>query len=245
MLKHLVAKELSPNCVSCKVGRFCLPNGKLPNSLKITDDIIVKERIRVPKKEALFKTGDAFTSLYAIRSGSFKTLIEYSNGHSQITGFFYRDEVLGLDALSHKVHASYAVAMEDSEVCLLAVKDVEHMIDEYTEVRDVMVDIVGSEISRSHNMILTLGSLNAEQKLAMFLQDTAQKQETMGYSPKNFVLRMRREDIGNYLGLTLETVSRLFSKFSKEGIIHIQNKNVQILEPEKLTAIQKSEPIQF
>lgn len=240
MLKHVIAKELSPSCISCKVGRLCLPNGKLPNNLKITEDIIVKERIRIPKKEALYKTGDPFSSLYAIRSGSFKTLIEYSNGQSQITGFFYRDEVLGLDALNNKAHASYAIAMEDSEVCLLAVKDIEHMLEEFTEIREVMVGLVGSEISRSHNMILTLGSLNAEQKLAMFLQDTAQKQETMGYSPNEFILRMRREDIGNYLGLTLETVSRLFSKFSKEGILTINNRNVHILNREKLLAIQKS-----
>lgn len=215
------------------LSELCLPVGMVRNDVAKLDELI-KERIRVPKGSALFHLGDKTEAVYGIRLGSLKTQLEDASGQVQITGFLLPGEIVGMDGLLNNTHVSHAIALEDSEVCVIRLDDLDRLSMHFPVLQQQFRRLMSKEINRSHQLVMQLGALRSEQRLAAFLLSLSQRLSSLGYSPKEFVLRMSREEIGNYLGLTLETVSRLFSRFAREGLIHIHQREVNLVDMQAL-----------
>jgi CRP/FNR family transcriptional regulator len=200
-------------------------------------DNIIQKRKRVKRGEQLFRNGDSFHALYAIRTGFFKTSVSSTDGREQVTGFQMAGEIMGLDGIVSDRHTCDAVALEDAEVCIMPFDRVEELSREITALQHHVHKIMSREIVREHGVMLLLGSMRAEERVAAFLLNLTQRLHARGFSQSELVLRMTREEIGSYLGLKLETVSRTFSKFMEDGIVEVKQKNLHILKPEALKLI--------
>jgi len=224
-------------CSTCMLSDLCLPLGLTRTEVERLDDLI-KERIRLPKGVALFALGDRSNAIYALRFGSIKTQVEDLAGQVQITGFLLPGEILGMSCMAGDCQTSHAIALEDSEVCVMRLQDLDHLSQQLPVLQQQFRRLMIQEINRSHRLIVALGSLRADRRLAAFLLNLSQRLSALGYSASEFVLRMSREDIGNHLGLTLETVSRMFTRFSKEGLIRIQKqREIRLLDLPALQAL--------
>ena len=221
--------ELNAHCASCSMRELCLPAGLEPDDVRELDAIITK-RTRVRKRESLYRPGDPFHSVYAIRLGTFKTILLAEDGREQITGYHMAGDVVGLDGISNNRHACQAVALEDSEVCVLPFNELDELAHDIPLLRHNLYRFISKDVCRDQDMMLLLGSRCAEERLALFLLDLADRQERRGYSSSEFVLRMTREEIASYLGLKLETVSRLFSHCHEIGLLQVQGRAVKLLD---------------
>ena len=214
-------------CSSCSLKNVCLPCELGRVDLDRFDEITAAKR-RVARGASLYHSGDGFESLYAVHSGAFKTVGASREGDEKITGFHLAGELLGLEAISSGRHGYSAVALEDSEVCVIPFAQLEKMAMLVPALQHQLLRTLSSDISRDQGLMLLLGSMTAEQRLAAFLLSVSRRHQRLGFSPTHFVLRMTREDIGNYLGLTLETVSRLMSRFQREGLLGVQQRDVEL-----------------
>jgi len=185
----------------------------------------------------LFRAGQGFLSLYAVRTGFFKTCVSSEDGREQVTGFQMAGELLGLDGIGTDNHTCDAVALEDSQVCVIPYNQLEGLSREFTELQHQFNKIMSREIVRDHGVMLLLGSMRAEQRLAAFLLNLTQRLQARGFSASSLILRMKRDEIGSYLGLKLETVSRTFTKFQEEGILDVKQRQIRILAQDKLEKI--------
>ena len=220
-------------CSSCNLRELCLPVGFSDQELERLDTMVATRR-SVRRGDTLFRTGDPFEAVYAVRTGFFKTRVSSEDGRDQVTGFQMAGELLGLDGISTDHHSCDAVALEDSQVCVIPYGQLEHLSREFTDLQRQFHKIMSREIVRDHGVMLLLGSMRAEERLAAFLLNLSQRFAARGYSATRFNLRMTREEIGSYLGLKLETISRAFSHFQSEGMITVQNKSVEIKDLERL-----------
>jgi CRP/FNR family transcriptional regulator len=200
-------------------------------------DQIIGARRRLARDERLYTMGEPFRNLYAVRYGHFKTCQVNAAGAQQVTGFQMAGELLGMDAISGERHQCDAVALEDSEVCEIPFARLEELFGQVPALLRHFHRIMSREITREQNVMLLLGNMRAGQRFAVFLVNLSARYAARGYSPTAFGLRMSREDIGNYLGLTIESVSRLLSRFRKQGWIDVDKREVRLLEPAKLKAI--------
>jgi len=200
-------------------------------------DQLIATRRKVKRKTPLFRTGEKFHALYAIRTGVFKTCVTAEDGRDQVTGFQMAGEIIGLDGIVNDQHTCDAVALEDSEVCVMPFERIEELSREVTALQRHVHQIMSREIVREHGVMLLLGSMRAEERLAAFLLNLVQRLHARGFSRSELVLRMTREEIGSYLGLKLETVSRTLSKFAADGMVEVEQRNVRILDPEALRRI--------
>jgi CRP/FNR family transcriptional regulator len=216
--------------------QLCLPMGLDEGDLNRLDQIIGK-RSRILRDERLYQMGDPFRNLYAIRFGHFKTYQVNAAGEQQITGFQMAGELLGMDAISAERHQCDAVALEDSEVCEIPFTRLEDLFGQVPTLLRHFHRIMSQEITREQNVMLLLGNMRAEQRFAVFLVNLSSRYAARGYSPTSFQLRMSREDIGNYLGLTIESVSRLLSRFKKQGWLKVDKREVTLLDPVMLKAM--------
>ena len=233
------ASAFRSTCTSCQFGVMCAPvqlNGSEARHL----DELVATRQRVRRGAALFEAGAPFTSLYAIRSGFFKTYVATEDGRNQVTGFQMAGEILGLDGIAHGNHSCFAVALEDAEVCVMPYERLGEFSLEIPALQRHLQKILSREIVREHGVMMMLGSMRAEERLASFLLDIVQRLHVRGFSSSELVLRMTREEIGNYLGLKLETVSRTFSLFAERGILSVKHRHICILDAAALRAIVAS-----
>ena len=222
-------------CSNCNMRELCMPIGLNADELRRVDGLVTR-RPFVKRGTALFRTGDPFTSLYAIRSGFFKTCVGTEDGRGQVTGFQMAGEILGLDGIAADVHTCDAVALEDTEVCALPFDRIEEISREVQALQHHVHKLMSREIVREHGVMLLLGNMRAEERLAAFLLNLLQRLQLRGFSSSDLVLRMTREEIGSYLGLTLETVSRTFSKFAEDGVITVNQRQVHI---ENATALKQ------
>lgn len=213
-----------------------MPLGLNTDEMSKLDEVVEKRR-KIKQGEQLFGNGETFTSLYAIRTGFFKTCISTEDGREQVTGFQMAGEILGLDGIVTDHHNCNAVALEDAEVCVMPFASVEELSREFPVLQRHVHKIMSREIVRENSVMMLLGNMRAEERLAAFLLNLVQRLHARGFSQSEFVLRMTREEIGSYLGMKLETVSRTFSKFSDEGIIDVKQRYVRIVEPEALKKI--------
>jgi CRP/FNR family transcriptional regulator len=220
-------------CSSCNLRELCMPMGLELNELRRIEEIVVKRR-KVRRRELLFRHGERFTSLYAIRTGVFKTRVASQDGRDQVTGFQMAGEIIGLDGIVNGQHTSDAVALEDSEVCVMPFDRIEELSREVPALQRHVHQIMSREIVREHGVMMLLGSMRAEERLAAFLLNLAERLHARGFSRSELVLRMTREEIGSYLGLKLETISRTLSKFMDEGLIEVHQRNLRILDADAL-----------
>ena len=223
-------------CSACNLRELCLPVGLSEDEL-VSLDTLVSTRRSVKRGEALFRTGDSFQSLYAVRTGFFKTCVSSEDGRDQVTGFQMAGELLGLDGIGTDRHTCDAVALEDSQVCVIPFHDLEDLSREFSDLQRQFHKIMSREIVRDHGVMLLLGSMRAEERLAAFLLNLTQRLHMRGYSQSALILRMTREEIGSYLGLKLETVSRAFSKFQDDGVLEVKQRQIRVLDAEALQAL--------
>lgn len=223
-------------CSNCNLRELCMPTGFSWDEMQKLDAMVEKRR-RIKQGELLFSSGDAFVSLYAIRVGFFKTCVSSEDGREQVTGFQMAGEIIGMDGIVSDHHNCNAIALEDAEVCVMPFCDIEHLSRELPALQRNVHKIMSREIVRENSVMMLLGNMRAEERLAAFLLNLVQRLHARGLSQSELVLRMTREEIGSYLGLKLETVSRAFSKFSEDGIIEVKQRYVRIVEPDALKKI--------
>lgn len=220
-------------CSNCNLRELCMPLGLSAMELELIDDVVASRR-KVKRGDTLFRNGEKFTSLYAIRTGFFKTCVASEDGRDQVTGFQMAGEVIGLDGIVNDHHTCDAVALEDAEVCVMPFDRIEELSREVNALQRHVHKIMSREIVRENGVMLLLGSMRAEERVAAFLMNLVQRLHARGFSQSELVLRMTREEIGSYLGLKLETVSRTFSRFAEDGIVEVKQRHVRILNTDAL-----------
>lgn len=223
-------------CSNCKLRDVCMPVGLNESELKRLDQMVSVRR-KIKKGQALFRSGDPFTAFYAIRLGTFKSRVMTPDGKDQVTGFQMAGEILGLEGISMERHACDAVALEDSEVCVIDYQHFQTLANEFAPLQKHFHRVMSREILRDRNMMLLLGSMSADQRVAAFLLNLGQRQQARGFSGQEMLLRMTREEIGNYLGLKLETVSRTLSRLSDEALITVEQRHIRLTNPAALKAL--------
>jgi CRP/FNR family transcriptional regulator len=214
-------------CSGCYQRRTCL-SGILPESEHSMLNELISIRRKLTRGATLYRAGDRFEALYAVHSGGFKTVGRLSHGEEKITGFHLPGELIGLEAIDGGKHGYEAVALEDSEVCVIPFSRLDAAAQKFPQVRHELFRTLSRDISRDHGLMLLLGVMTAEQRLATFLLNLSRRYEKLGYSPERFVLRMTREEIGSYLGLTLETVSRTLSRFQRGGLLAVNQRDIEL-----------------
>jgi CRP/FNR family transcriptional regulator len=235
-VQPLNVQALQVKCAACSMHQLCLPMGLDDADMARLDQIIGRRR-RLVRDERLYAMDEPFHNLYAVRFGHFKTYQVNAAGTSHITGFQMAGELLGMDAISGDRHHCDAVALEDSEVCEIPFARLEALFGQVPALLRHFHRIMSQEITREQNVMLLLGNMRAEQRFAMFLVNLSSRYAARGYSPTRFQLRMSREDIGNYLGLTIESISRLLSRFKKAGLVQVEKREIVLLEPLRLQAM--------
>jgi len=212
-----------------RLADFGLFAGLTPGTMLEVGRLLAK-RIRLRKGDVLYRVGGQFSALYAIRTGSCKTLMLAKDGHEQIAGYYMTGEIIGLDGISTEFHECQATAMEDTEVCPLPYDEIGKLAHRDEHFQHNMYQMLMQRYARARTLMIALGTMSAEQRIAMFLLDLSQRHGARGYSTCEFVLRMTREEIGSYLGLKLETVSRLFSRLQREGLLQVEGRTVKLLD---------------
>lgn len=224
------------DCAGCPVRRACLLAYAPAEPFQGLHPLVHVRR-RVRRGESLFRSGDPFNTLYAIRVGFFKTTMLYADGREQVGGFYMAGEMLGLNGIGPQVHINTATALEDGEVCAASFPALEQALLDSPLMQRRFHKVMAEEIVREQTTMMLLGSFDAEGRLAAFLLNLARRYALLGYSPAEFRLRMTREELGSYLGLTLETVSRIFSKLNESGLLEVNLRRVRILDAEGLKRV--------
>ena len=230
-------------CSNCNLRELCMPLGLNESEMERVDEVVATRR-KVARGDNLFRNGDKFNALYAIRTGFFKTRISAEDGRDQVTGFQMAGEIIGLDGIVSDHHTCDAVALEDAEVCVMPFDRIEELSREITSLQRHVHKIMSREIVRENGVMLLLGSMRAEERLAAFLLNLVQRLHARGFSQSELILRMTREEIGSYLGLKLETVSRTFSKFAEDGVVEVKQRHVRILNADALKLIVNAQTCQ-
>jgi len=227
----LHAASCSVKCSHCNLREVCLPVGLTRDELEQIDGRLVTVRRRLARGETLYRAGDRFDSLYAVWTGFFKTCVASKDGREQVTGFQMGGELIGLDGIGTRRHEADAVALEDSQVCVIPFEELEALSTEVVSLQQQFHKIMSREIVRNHGVMLLLGSMYAEERVAAFLLNLTHRLRARGFSASSVLLRMSREEIGSFLGLKLETVSRTFSKFQANGLLFVRQRQIQITDP--------------
>jgi CRP/FNR family transcriptional regulator len=224
-----------PSCSQCSFKRLCLAQGLDASALGQLDAIIGRRR-RVLRDESLFRLGEPFGKLYAIHFGHFKTSHVNCHGEARVTSFTMAGELLGMNAIGSGVHEADAIALEDSEVCEIPYDRLGALLAISPQLLQQFHRLMSQEILREQAAMLFLGNMPAEQRLATFLLNLSSRYAARGLSPSAFLLRMSREEIGAYLGLTVESISRLVARFRNMGWIRLANRDLEILDRAALEA---------
>jgi CRP/FNR family transcriptional regulator len=235
-LEPVNVEKLKTACSNCSLRELCLPAGLDQRELESLDKLVNRRR-PVKRGDYLYRAGSELHSLFAIRTGFMKSCVLHDDGREQVAGFHMPGDIMGLDAISMNQHTCDAIALEDSDVCEIPFTVLETLSREVPSLQQHFHRIMSREIVHDHGVMLLLGSMRAEERLAAFLLNLSQRFSARGYSASEFNLRMTREEIGSYLGLKLETISRALSRFQDEKIIEVQNKYIKINEMDSLRAL--------
>ena len=233
-------QSLKASCQNCSLVELCLPRGLANEDLTTLDDVIKKRRL-LHKGDILFSQGEKSGCIYAVRSGSVKTYTTAKDGEEQVLGFHLPGELLGLDGLDNKIHSCSGVALDTTTICELPIDDLNVLCVKIPGLQQQLLNLISNEIAKDHTMLLLLARRNAEQKLATFFINLSGRFKARGYSGEEFDLTMSRHDIGNYLGLVDETVSRLFTKFRERKIIDADRRKIKLLDHSQLCSIAEGE----
>jgi CRP/FNR family transcriptional regulator len=221
------------SCWTCRLRSTCVPPGMSDAELEQFAALVISHR-RLKIGQALYRAGDAFKGIYVVRSGFVKSVALLEDGREQVTGFYTGGDILGIDAIGSIIHPTDAVALEDSDVCLISYERMEQSSRDVLPFQRYLHRAFSVEVGRKQAMMVLLGSMRAEERLATFLLNLSQRLTERGFSPSDFLLRMSREEIGSFLGMKLETVSRVFSKLQREGLLQVDTKHVRLVNIEGL-----------
>lgn len=224
------------SCASCRLNELCLPIALNKSEIHQLDEIV--ERNRPYKKgDHLYRQSDEFKSVYAVRSGSFKSYVLSDNGQGRVTGFFLPGEIIGMDGIASKRYANSTAALEHSSICEIPFSQLERLSHDLPNMQHHFFAIMGNEIAKDQQIHTLLSSYTAEERTASFLLGLSSRYSRVSLSPTRFLLPMTRSDIGEYLGLTVETVSRIFTALQRKGLIEVNNREVELIDIEALRAI--------
>ncbi|MFX1677436.1 helix-turn-helix domain-containing protein [Paraburkholderia sp. A2WS-5] len=223
------ARMMNVGCKTCAMAGLCTHSRIDTSTHERINDAVQCVRI-VHRGHALYRPGDAFRSIYAIRTGSFKTVVMHREGHEQVTGFGIVGDTLGIDGIANGRHSCEAVALEDSSVCVMPFDLLEVLCREVSAIQHHVHQMLGAEIVRESTLMMLLGTMTAEERVAFFFADLSRRWQARGYSAAEFTLKMTREEMGCYLGLKLETVSRTVTKLQRRRLIHACGKDLRILD---------------
>ncbi len=226
-----IVSALKTLCSTCHLRELCLPCGLVGDDVARLDDLRFGRR-RVKAGETVYREGESFYFIHAVRMGTFKSSLVLADGREQVSGFHLAGELMGLDGVAHGKHASTAIALEDAEVCAIPYTHLNDLAGSSSSLKHIVGRLMSREIVREHSLMLLLGSMNAVERLAVFLLNLSQRLKALGYSPTEFHLRMSRQEIGSYLGMKLETVSRTFSAFQQQGLLEVDKRHIRIVNVE-------------
>ena len=212
---------------NCGLSGLCATRGMSERDLSLLEDVIDHQR-QCDRKEYLYRSGEEMNAIYAVRTGSFKVTILDAAGEEQILGFYFPGDLIGLEGFGEASHSCDVVALESASVCQFSFSKLDKMCDRIPSLRRRLMALLGREISNGNRMLLALGKMNAEERIATFLIDIAGRFAQRGFSRIDFNLSMSRHDIANYLGMAVETVSRLLSRLQSENLISVHHRNVHI-----------------
>ncbi len=181
--------------------------------------------------------------LYVMHSGALKTISTYRDGREKVTGFHLPGDIIGLEALDSGTHPYDAVALEDSAVCIVPLEELQRLSQSTPALLQELFRALSADISRDHGLVLLLGGMKAEERIAAFVLSLSRRHQRLGYAPDRFRLRMTRCDIASYLGLSLETVCRTFSRFQRDGLITLREREVRIVDADALTRLVGAWPL--
>lgn len=220
-------------CQNCSLYQLCLPTGIDGEELEQLDNII-QRRPPLKRGEYLFHIGESFQSIYAVRSGSIKTYVPTEDGGEQITGFYLPGELLGLDAINTGRHPCAARTLETTSLCEIPYERLAILSNQIPNLQKQLLKVMSRELLHDQSLLMLLGKKNAEQRLAAMLISFSDRYQQRGFSPTDFNLSMSRNDIGNYLGLAVETISRLFTRFQEEELLEVNRRRIVIKNHKKL-----------
>ncbi len=223
------ATPLKTLCSNCHLKDLCLPCGLDGSDVERLDGLKFGRK-RIKAGEELYRGGEKFQFIYAVRSGTFKSSLMLADGREQVSGFHMAGELMGLDGVANGRHASASTALEDAEVCAIPYTHLTELASDSTDMQMLMARLMSREIVREHSLMMLLGSMNAEERLAAFLLNISQRMKARGYSANEFHLRMSRAEIGSYLGMKLETVSRTFSAFQQQRLLEVDKRHIRIID---------------
>lgn len=228
--------KIKVSCRNCSLAELCLPHGLNKQELERLDAAVRRSK-PLHRGDFLFRSGEAVSSLFAVRSGSIKLYAMTPGGDEQIIGFYLPGEILGLDGIQTDAHTCSAVAMETSSACAIPYAQLKGICGQVPSLQDHMFRLFSRELSTENELLLSITRRSADERVAAFLLSLSGRFQRIGYSPSEFRLSMSRQEIGSYLGLTIETVSRVLSRLQGQGVIALQRRQVSILDPERLRAL--------
>ncbi len=224
------------NCSTCRLNTLCLPISLELQDINKLDEIVQRGR-PIQKGDRVYHAGEKFRSVYAVRSGAIKTIANTQDGQEQITGFYLPSEIIGMDGLATNAHSNTAVALETSAVCEIPFSRLEELSAQLPNLQRRFFQLMSKEIANDQQLITLLSKNNADQRIASLLLSISARNHNRGLAAEEFYLPMSRSDIGNYLGLTIETVSRVMGRLHKTGIIELDKKHVKILDMAALRSL--------
>lgn len=229
----------SVSCASCRLSELCLPIALNKSEIHQLDEIVQRNR-PMKKGDHLYRQNDTFRSVFAVRSGSFKSYVLGPDGQGRVTGFYMPGELLGMDGIASKAYSNSTVALEHASVCEIPFSQLERLSHQLPNLQHHFFAIMGNEIAKDQQIHTLLSSYTAEERIVSFLLGLSSRYSRVSLAPDKFLLHMTRGDIGEYLGLTLETVSRIFTGLQKKGVISVKNKEIEILDFDGMKAIVSS-----
>lgn len=238
MTEHKVVslENIKVACKNCSLSSLCLPMALAPEDVERLDEIVKRNR-PLHRGDHLFREADPFKALYIVKTGSVKTYAPVQDGGEQVLGFHLPGEIIGLDAIQKGEHGCSARVLETTAVCEIPFEQLEELSSSIASLQHQMYKLLSKEIGQDTEMLLLLGKRNAEERLAAFLLSLSERFDRRGFSPRDFYLSMSRHEIGNYLGLAVETVSRLFTRFQDEGLLQVERKHIQLKDLDGLRAV--------
>lgn len=222
-------------CGSCSVRHLCLPSGLGDRGSALLDDLLIGRK-RLRKGQKLYREGEPFHSVYAVRFGTFKSSLPLSDGGERVSAFHLPGDIMGFDGTADGRHPTTATALENAEACAISFTRLMEACSESGELRRRVSQLMGGQLVREYRCTRLVAHRHAEERVAGFLLQLSECMEQRGYSPREFLLRMSRAEIGSYLGTTLETVSRSLSQFAREGFIKVRSRHIELVQVAQLRA---------
>lgn len=233
---HFCALEYRVSCNDCRLNSICLPIALKARDIDRLDQIVDRGRL-LHKGDFAYHDGQPFSSVFALRSGALKTYKVTGEGKELVTGFYFPGEVFGVDGISQNRHVISARALETSAICEIPFRDLESLSSRLPSLQRHFFRLMSQEITQDQQLITLLSKSSAEQRVATLLLNISHRCARLKRSPTAFRLPMSRTDIANYLGLTVETVSRIFGRFQRSGLIEVEKKELRLCDLGALQAL--------